>query len=149
MDSREAREALAQVSATQVRMAEVVVNYPPWRHALFGALFFVLLGSITISSTVQFASAPFIFLAVYLIVRSDRARMGVFVNGYRRGATLPLSLIMLAVMAGLIIGAMELRVQGYSPGAKLALATAAFAIATLFSIYWQRIYVLELKASSN
>lgn len=149
MNSNEARNALAHVSSAQARMAAVVADCPPWRHALFGALLFVLIGSTAISSTIQFATAPFILLAVYLIVRSDRVRMGVFVNGYRRGATLPLSLAMLAVMAGLVFGAMELRVGGYGLGAKLALAAAAFGIATWFSVYWQRIYLLELKAGAE
>lgn len=149
MESNEARAALAKVSAAQARMAAVVADCPPWRHAVFGAVFFVLIGSVAISSGVQFAASPVVLLAIVLIVRSDRARMGVFVNGYRRGATLPVSLVMLAAMIGLVFGAMELRTGGHGLDAKLVLAAVAFVIATSFSIYWQRIYLLELKANAR
>lgn len=149
MESNEARDALAQVSAARARMTAIVADCPPWRHAVFGAVSFMLIGSVAISNGVQIAASPVILLAVFLIVRSDRARMGVFVNGYRRGATLPISLAMLAAMIGLVFGAMELRLGGYGLVAKILLAALAFVIATLFSIYWQRIYLLELQARAR
>lgn len=146
MNSNEARDALAQVSAAQSRTAKVVADCPPWRHALFGAVMAALLGSVAVSGTAQLAATPFILLAIVLIVRSDRARLGVFVNGYRRGATLPISLAMLVVMVAFLFGAMELRAGGYGAGAKFGLAAGSFVSAVLFSVYWQRIFLLELRA---
>jgi len=149
MDSSDARQALDQVTAAQVRMAESVADCPPWRHALFGGLFFALIGSISISSAVQLATAPFILIAAVLIMKNDRRRKGVFVNGYRRGATLPVTLLLVLVMVGLVYAAMKLRYGDYGLGAKFALAVLAFALATGFSVYWNRIFRLELKAGAR
>lgn len=149
MDSDEAREALEQVSATHARMAETVGRYPLWRHAIFGALFFALIGSVSISTSVQLAAIPIQLAIIFLIVRSDRQRMGVFINGYRRGATLPLTLGMVVVSVGLVHAAMTLRQDGSGVVLKMALATLSFLIATGFSVYWQRIFQLELKAGAR
>ena len=146
MESHEARHALDQLSSVQAQIAEDLGHCPPWRHLLFGALFSVLIGSIAISSAVQLYAAPFILIATALIVRSDRKRLGVFINGYRRGATLPLTIIFLAAMIGLLLGAMYLRISGFRWPYKLGLSALAFAIAVGFSVYWQSIYRLELKA---
>ena len=146
MESHEARHALDELSNAQTLIAEDLGHCPPWRHVLFGALFSVLIGSIAISSAAQLAAAPFILLATALIVRSDRKRLGVFINGYRRGATLPLTIIYLVAMIGLLLAAMYLRISGFRWAYKLGLSALTFAIAVGFSVYWQSIYRLELMA---
>ena len=146
MEKFEARHALDQLSSAQSLIADDLGHCPPWRHVLFGALFFVLIGSIAISSAAQLYAAPFILIATALIVRSDRKRLGVFINGYRRGATLPLTIIFLVVMIGLVFWGMQLRTAGYSLPHKLGLSALAFAVAVGFSVYWQSIYRLELEA---
>ena len=146
MENFEARHALDQLSTAQARMVDDLGRSPPWRHMLFGALFGVLIGSIAISRATQFYTAPLLLVAIALIIRSDRRRLGVFINGYRRGATLPLTGIFLVAMIVCVFAGMKLRVDSYELPYKLVLAALAFALATGFSIYWQSIYRLELKA---
>lgn len=146
MENLEARHALDQLSIAQTHIADDLGYSPPWRHVLFGALYGVVIASIAVSSAAQLYSAPFILIAMVLIVRSDRKRMGVFINGYRRGATLPLTFIFLFSAIALVFAAMELRIEGYGLASKLGLSALAFALAVGFSVYWQEIYRLELKA---
>jgi hypothetical protein len=143
MDRSEARDALAAAEGAQARLA-TTMHCPPWRHAVFGGLFFALIGSIAVSSAAQFATLPFIVIALIVIMRTDRRRMGLFVNGYRRGATLPVTLGYVAVMTAFVAAAMALRVNDAGLLAKFGLAALAFALGLAFSVVWQRVYVREL-----
>lgn len=148
-DSHAAREALAAVSQTRADMVRDLGTCPPWRHALFGAMFFVLIGSISISSTVQMATAPLLVIAVLLLRRSDIRRTGVFINGYRSGATLPVTLALVGALIAFVVAAMHMRMNGFSIVSKLALATLAFALSTWASVVWQRIFRRELMAGEG
>jgi hypothetical protein len=79
------------------------------------------------------------------LVYDDRRRYGVFVNGYRRGVTLPLTLALAAGMIALLVAAFHAREAGLSPWTKVGLAALAFALATGVSVLWQRIYLRELR----
>jgi len=140
----EARAALRNVGMTRAQMAELC-NCPPWRHAAFGAIFAVLIGSIAISSTAQIVGTVIVLASTGLLVRSDLKRYGVFVNGYRRGATLPLTLGYVGAMIGLVAAAMYLRVNDFSLWTKLALAAVTFGLATALSVQWSRVFRREME----
>ncbi len=144
MQPSEAREALDSIQAADTKLAARIGNCPPWRHAVLGGIFALLIGSIAVSSTVQMLSLPVVLLAVFLTVRSDRKRYGVFVNGYRRGATRPVTFALVAVMIALVLAAMHMRNNGFTDASKVGLAVVAFTLAVMFSVTWHRVLRREL-----
>jgi hypothetical protein len=144
-DAASARAALDGVAQAQAGVA-AAIQCPPWRHAAFGAIFAALIGSVAVSQTVQMMTAPAVLICIAVIVRSDRRRMGAWVNGYRRGRTLPVTLGFLAMMMVLVVVAMKLRLGGAEWSAKAGLAALAGALGICFSVVWQRVYRAELRA---
>jgi drug/metabolite transporter (DMT)-like permease len=140
----EARAALDKVGMTRAQMV-AICNCPPWRHAAFGVIFAVLIGSISISSSAQMIGTGFVLALAALLVAHDRWRYGVFVNGYRRGATLPLTMAYVGVVIALVAAAMHMRLADFSPWSKLALAALAFTLATAVSVKWSRVFRRELE----
>jgi hypothetical protein len=140
----EARAALDSVGHTRAQLA-ALAKCPPWRHAAFGGIFAILVGSIAISSTAQIVGTVIVLAMTGLLVRSDLKRYGVFVNGYRRGATLPLTLAYVGAMIVLVAAAMHMRVNNFSLWSKLALAAITFALATALSVKWSRIFRREME----
>jgi hypothetical protein len=147
MSPADARAALDKVGMTRTQMA-AICNCPPWRHAAFGLIFAVLIGSISISGTAQVIGTAVVLVLTGLLVAHDRVRYGVFVNGYRRGATLPLTLTYVGVMIVLVVTAMFMRLNGFTLLSKLALAAIALALATAVSVKWSRVFRRELEGRS-
>lgn len=145
MNPDEARAALAGVRNAEGRLAGKVAQCPPWRHAAFGGVLAVLIGSIAISGTAQVIGTAIVLGLIVLIVQSDRKRYGVFVNGYRRGATLPMTFAYIVAMVTLVAAALYMREHGFSIWSKLGLAAIAFALATAISVKWQAIFRRELE----
>ena len=141
----EARAALA-AKADAERQLAAAVNCPPWRHAAFGGLMATLVAAPTVPLPARFVLLAAMFVAMFLIVRSDRKRMGMFVNGYRRGKTLFVSFAMLAIDLGLYSFNVHRGLNGGSIGLMLAVAALAFAVSVVGSIIWQRVFVRELGA---
>lgn len=138
--------AALEAKRSAERQLASAATCPPWRHAAFGALW----GGITLTpalpSVWRFVVLAFVLVAMGLIVRSDRKRLGVFINGYRRGKTrlviVPLLLIWIAIYfvscnAGLI---------HHDRVTPCWMALAAFLVGTVGSIIWQRVFVRELGA---
>ncbi len=140
----QARAALDRVGMTRAQMV-AICNCPPWRHAAFGVIFAILIGSISISSAAQIVGTIMVLALTAFLVVHDRWRYGVFVNGYRRGATLPLTLVYVGVVIALVAAAMHMRLNDFSPWSKLALAAIAFALATTVSVKWSRVFRRELE----
>jgi hypothetical protein len=88
-----------------------------------------------------------VLLAVGLIVYSDRQRTGMFINGYRRGATRWVTLAILAVELPLYVLSCWWALTLNETMGPILLAIPAFAAATLGSVWWQRVFVRELGAS--
>ena len=145
MDSYEAAAALAGVEVTHERLAQQVGQCPPWRHAAFGAVMALLVGSATVSMPVQLAGTALGMGLTAWIVMDDRRRYGVFINGYRRGATLPLTFALLLAVIALMFAALRAREGGWSPWSKAGIGVLAFAVATWASVVWQRVYMRELR----
>ena len=139
----EARAALDSIGETRAQLA-ALANCPPWRHAAFGLIFAILIGSISISSTAQLIGTVIVLVLVGLLVRSDLRRYGVFVNGCRRGATLPLTLGYVGFMIVLVAAAIFMREHGFSLWSKLGLAAIAFAMAAALSVKWSRTFRREM-----
>lgn len=148
MQPEEARTALAGVSGVEAQLAEKLTKCPPWRHAAFGMLLGILITSIAISGTAQIVGTVVVLALVGLLLWHDLRRYGVFVNGYRGGATLPVALAYLGTLVVLVVAAMYMRENGFAIWSKLGLGAIAFAIATLTSVQWNRAYRKELRGGS-
>lgn len=144
MSPAQARAALDKVGRTRAQMV-AICDCPPWRHAAFGSIFAVLIGSISISSAAQIVGSVIVLAMTCLLIVHDRRRYGVFVNGYRRGATLPLTLTYVGVMIVLVASSMFMRLNDFSLWSKLALAAIAFALATGLSVKWSRVFRREME----
>ncbi|MEO1967098.1 MAG: hypothetical protein ABGW87_00105 [Sphingomonadaceae bacterium] len=148
MQPEEARTTLAGVSGVEARLAEKLTKCPPWRHAAFGMLLGILVASIAISGTAQIIGTVVVLTLVGLLLWHDLRRYGVFVNGYRRGATLPVALAYVGTLVVLIAAAMYMRENDFSIWSKLGLGAIAFAWATFTSVQWNRAYRKELRGGS-
>ena len=149
MNQQEARTALAGATEAQMRLAKNIEGCPTWRHAAFGGVLAIFVGTTAVSSQVQMAGvAVGMGLAAWLFYW-DRQRYGVFVNGYRKGATLPLTLALLGAMLVLIAIATWMRMSDLAWFSKLGLAAIAFALGTAASVKWQRVYLRELRSGKQ
>jgi hypothetical protein len=147
MDSREAREALGAMDGATARFGETF-ECPPWRHALFGAVMAALVFSVSLSQPLQAGLYVLAMGSLVFIVRSDRRRNGAFVNGWRRGRTLPLTLLVLLFMLGMMLLSMSGRHDPVPSPRALIATVLAFAGGVAMSIAWKRIYQRELRARS-
>lgn len=145
MQEVEARAALDAMGSANAGLADAMAC-PPWRHAAFGVLMASLVLAVTVPSA-WFLPIQIVSLAgLILLLRHDRARYGVFVNGYRRGRTLPVTLALLAAELGIVFLAVPARHLPFPSVRGLACIAAAFAIATAASVLFQRIWIAEIRA---
>ena len=143
MERDEARAALEGMMAAERRLAEGP-DYPMWRHAVFGAI----MAGLTLAQGFGAHGLPltvFAMAGIAWIVTDDRRRYGMFVNGYRKGRTLQLTLGLVVLVLGAMGVEIYARTQGLPLWVKLATAGAVFFAATGASIWWTRIYQRELR----
>jgi len=143
MDTRQAREALGAMDGATRKFGESF-DCPPWRHALFGAVMASLVLSVSLPQPWQAALYVLTMASLVLIVRSDRRRNGAFVNGWRRGRTLPFTILVMLFMIGMMVLSISGRHAPF-PSPRVIIATVlALAGGTAMSVVWQRIYRAEL-----
>jgi hypothetical protein len=145
MDRTEALAALDAKQQAEAQMARAA-TCPPWRHALFGFMMGGLVATPAFDTTTRFAILALLLCAIPVIIHSDRKRMGMFINGYRRGKTrivavgivaIELSLYALSVYRGLELG---------DHTAPLQLGIVGTLVGVAGSKLWQRVFVRELGA---
>lgn len=148
MDDRQARDALASIAAAQSQLAETQA-FPLWRHAALGAVMALLIAANAVPHA--FFAAPFVasMAGVVWLVKYDRHRTGTFVNGWRWGRTFPVSLVLFALLLGLVFYARRTQGDGYVSNEGLLAIGAAFVLGTVFSVVWQRIYLAELRRGTG
>ena len=140
----QARAALAAQDHTRRQLAAAAV-YPQWRHAIFGVMMGGLVVMPALSSAARIAMLVALLGAMPLIMRSDRKRSGMFINGYRRGKTLLVTFVMLAVEMSLYFIGMYRAVELDDYRTSLLLAPFAVAIGWIGSIIWQRVFMSEME----
>jgi uncharacterized membrane protein len=142
---QQARAALDAKNDTQRQLA-AAATCPPWRHALFGLLMGALIATPAFTMGVRYAIFALILVAIALIARADRKRMGMFVNGYRRGKTRIVAVGMLVVELGLYAVAVHRAIALDDHVAPFYLAALGVVLGWIGSIIWQRVFVSELAA---
>jgi len=141
----QARIALRAKGAAERDLARLT-TCPPWRHAVFAAIMATLVATPAAALAVRFGLLALIFAEIALIVQSDRRRLGVFVNGYRRGRTRLVALPMVAVILLLYGLSCWFALDRGQPAVSLALAAASLVVGYIGSVIWQRVFVRELGA---
>ena len=144
-DAEQARAALDKVAAARARIAELGVC-PPWRHAAFGLIMGLLILGPGLPLAMQTATMPLAMALMIWILVWDRRRYGMFINGYRRGATLPLTVLLLIAMGGLLVWQIHMRERHAAEWVPFAIAGLAFVVGTGASVWWASIFRREMGA---
>ena len=144
MDRNEASEALAAVAGAKKSLAAASAA-PLWRHAAFALVIPLIMSSVLIDEQLRILPLLLGMLGIVLLVQWDRRQTGLFVNGYRRGRTLPLSIGLLLAIVGLTFAALRLGAAG-EHGLALLTLPAAFIVAFGASLWWERIFLGEMGA---
>jgi len=141
--STEAAEALAAMQASQARLA-AAANCPPERHLIFGTLIGALAATPALPTPYVFVVEALVFIGIFLVVRWDRRRTGLFINGYRAGKTLAVTFTTLAVFFALYAASVWLSFDRHLPLASLACGLVAAAVGYISSVQWQRMFRREM-----
>lgn len=141
----EAQQALAQIHASRVQLARIA-DCPPSRHLAFAALEAGLVVS-PIAAPYQLLAMVPIVIGLVLILRWDRQRLGMFINGYRRGRTRRVIAAFLPVLLALYGASVYFVFAKHQVWPSVLLAAVMFGVATYMSIVWQRVFVRELENS--
>lgn len=144
MSPAEARAALDSAGAARAQLA-ALGTCPPWRHAAFGAVMGLLILGLGFPIGVQTACMCLAMGLMVVIVVYDRRRYGVFINGYRRGATRPVVAVLLVAMMTLIVVQIHLREEGVENWVPFAVAGVAFVVAVIGSVWWARVFRQEME----
>ena len=143
MNRHEAAAALAEVGRTEQRLA-AHARWPFHRHAMFGLGEGLIVAGIA-QPFAQMATMAAVALALFVVcVTEDRRRHGMFVSGWRPGATRPLTIALMLVLVPLLVGAAALRDGVNAQPLGYALGLLAAAICTAVSLRWEKIYRAEL-----
>lgn len=145
MDHLEALNALDAKRGAEAQMAKAA-HCPPWRHAIFGAIMAALVASPAFDFPVRTGILVAVLACIPIIIRSDRKRMGMFINGYRRGRTRWVTFGLLALWLPIYVLATYYALELHERRMPLILSALTFALATGGSIIWQRVFVREMGA---
>lgn len=145
MDHLEALSALDAKRQAEAQMAKAA-TCPPWRHGVFGLLMGALVASPGFDFPIRMLILILILCTIPLIVHSDRKRMGMFINGYRRGKTRIVAIGILAVELSLYAVGVIRGFDHHDHVTPLLLGVAGFLIGIAGSMLWQRVFVQEMGA---
>lgn len=145
MESLEAFSALEAKRHAEAQMARAA-NCPPWRHALFGLMMGGLVASPAFETTIRFAILALLLALIPVIIHSDRKRMGMFINGYRRGKTRIVAFGVLIVELSLYFISVYRGLDLHDHLTPLMLGIAGLVIGIIGSMLWQRVFVHEMGA---
>ena len=145
MERIDAASALDAKRQAELQMARAA-TCPPWRHALFGLMMGALIASFAFEFVIRTAILVLVLAAIPIIVRSDRKRMGMFINGYRRGKTRWVAFGILLVWLPLYAIAVHYGLTLHDHVVPLLLGALGFVIGTIGRMLWQRVFVSEMGA---
>lgn len=142
-DSVDAAGALAAMRTSQARLAKAA-SCPPERHLAFAGLMGVYVGAPAAPFWLMLTLEALMLVCVVFVIRWDRRRTGVFINGYQRGKTRWVMAVMLPGMLALYITGYWLAKARGLWWVPLALAPFAMVGGYYGSALWQRVYAREL-----
>jgi hypothetical protein len=113
---------------------------------VFGLMMGGLIASFAFEFVVRTAILVIVLACIPLIIRSDRKRMGMFINGYRRGKTRVVTFGILALWLPLYALSVYFSLDRNNHEVPLVLGLLGFAMGTAGSVLWQRVFVREMGA---
>lgn len=142
-----ARDALAAAQASRRRFALAQAPWPWSRHAAWGTLLAGLAAAQALPAPYNVATDAALAFAAAGIAASDRSRRGVFVNGWRHGRTLwiTLTIVFVAIVVGLF-GLWLSRERGWV-WAPVAFGLGLIPVGMAASRLWEHVYNRELQES--
>lgn len=145
MNRDEAHQALDALASAR-RSVAAATAAPLWRHLAFALVMALLMLSVAAGKPFWMLPWAASMAGIVGLVWWDRRQTGMFVNGYRRGATLPLTIALLVIIVALAFAAIRLNGHGEQ---QLALLTvpASFVVALIASLWWERIFLAEMGAT--
>ena len=143
----QAADALAAVQASKAQLLKAA-SCPPERHLAFAGLMTGLVACPAAPVPVMLGIEALLLLGVAAVVQWDRRRTGMFVNGYRVGKTLWVTLPALVIELSLFGLGMWLSKERGIAWAPLVLAAPAFVIALGASLLWGRVWKGELQGKA-
>lgn len=143
MENVDAFSALEAKRQAEAQMAKAA-NCPPWRHAVFGLMLGGLIASFAFGFVLRTAILVAVLACIPILIHSDRKRMGMFINGYRRGKTRLVTFAILALWFPLYAVSVYYGLERHDHQLPLLLGAAGFVLATAGSVIWQRVFVREM-----
>ncbi|MGB3166911.1 MAG: hypothetical protein WBA68_09070 [Alteraurantiacibacter sp.] len=145
MDGNEARASLDAVRQTDRRMAGQM-TWPLWRHAAFGAIEALFVLGWGLPSPGMAACLVIAIGGIFWINRDDRKRHGMFVSGFTSRAARPAIWLAFAiVIAGLGAVLLTGGLNRWTPWVPVIVGLV-FVLETLASLWWQKLYLAELRS---
>ena len=144
-NQRSAAEALESVRQGRARLAEET-SLPWWRHWLIGLLFGLLVGAQAYPPPIGVFGSTAVVIAIAVIARCDRRRHGFFINGLRRGPTLPVSIAFLVVALAAAFASVYCGHDLHRPELGALLGLLMVPVGALYSLAWRRAYQRELSS---
>lgn len=142
---QEAAEALAAMRQARAR-ANTIKRLPFAYHLGFGAMMAGFVVAVNLPGwAFGFAMAGVILLGT-LLYQWQRRATGRWINGYRAGRTLPLTILAVVVLIGLLLTANPEGAPTFNLFTPLQGALLAFVIGTAFDWLWVKVYDREQSA---
>jgi hypothetical protein len=144
-DRAAASTELAALAAGRAALADRAVQ-PWWYDAALGFVVFVLLGTMSVHSTVlQLAVDVAALVALAALKQAYTRHTGFWVNGYRRGRTRRVIAVLLGVYAVVVAAGLAAEHELGWQGAMAVAGAVVGASTAVCSRWWTRVYVAELR----
>ncbi|WP_375395046.1 hypothetical protein [uncultured Sphingomonas sp.] len=143
IDSVEAVDALATIRASRIQLV-TASDTPPLRHLAFAGLMGTLVACPAVMLPWRFGVLFGILIGIALVVRWDRRRTGMFINGYRAGRTRKVTFAMLAFSLGLYAISVWLADGRHMIWPSLVLGCVATVACWFGSRYWCSVFEREM-----
>lgn len=146
--SQEPLDPAAALAAMRTSQAAILKRNecPPWRHALFAGLLSSVVAAQAAPEPVFFGYIACVMLAVIGIVAVERARNGMFINGWRPGATRGVAVGIFGVYLAIYSLTWWLKLDRGRWVAPLIGGAVLFPMAWYASRRWMQVYRRELQA---
>lgn len=138
-----ALQALNDARAVQAGVASRM-RCPPHMHLAFGLIMGAMVAGPAAPSPYNFVVLVLALAGVAAMFRYQRKRFGFFINGYRRGRTLWVTLPLLAITEAMLFGGLWLKLERNLAWPSLVFGAVTVVFATMASYAWQAVYRGEM-----
>lgn len=145
MDRNEAQSALDAVKNTDKLMADRM-SWPLWRHAIVGVMMALLLLGLALPVGQQLPIMILVLMLVFLVIRDDKKRHGMFVSGYQKGRTGWVLAVQFALFVAAFLATNAWVDNPLASSLFWAIAAALLIGSTALSLMWEKVYRADLKA---